>query len=136
VTNLAEGGRLVKFRTLLIINTIVVFVYGIILLLSPATMLSLHGTPQDSSGKLLGQYFGTALIAIGLMTWFARDISDSRTHRAIRLAMMISNTFGVIVSVLGTVNGVMSAMGWSAAAVYLVMGLSFAYFQFAEPGAS
>ena len=125
-----------KFRTLLIINTIVVFVYGIVLLLTPSTMLSLHGTPQDPSGKLLGQYFGTAFIAIGLVTWFARDIADSQTRRAIRLAMIISNALGIIVSVLGTVNGVMNAMGWSAAAVYLVMGLGFAYFQFAKPGAS
>jgi hypothetical protein len=126
----------VKFRTLLIINTIVVFVYGFVLLLSPSTMLALHGTPQDPSGKLLGQYFGTALIAIGLVTWFARDIGDHETRRAICLAMTLSNTLGVIVSVLGTVNGVMSAMGWSAAAVYLVMGLGFAYFQFFESGAA
>ena len=125
-----------KFKSLLIINTVVVFIYGIILVLTPATMLSLHGTQQDPSGKLLGQYFGTALIAIGLITWFARDIAEPQTQRAIRLAMIISNILGVIVSVLGTVNGVMNAMGWSAAAVYLVMGLGFAYFQFAKPGAA
>ena len=125
-----------KFRTLLIINTIVAFVYGIVLVLTPSTMLSLHGTPQDPSGKLLGQYLGTAFIAIGLVTWFARDIADSQTRRAIRLALIVSNALGIIVSVLGTVNGVMDAMGWSAAAVYLVLGLGFAYFQFAKPGAS
>jgi hypothetical protein len=125
-----------RFRTLLIINTIVVFVYGVILVLTPSTMMSLHGVPQEPGGKLMGQFFGTALIAIGLVTWFARNVADSDAQRAITLAMIISNALGVIVSVLGTVNGVMNAVGWSAVAVYLLLGLGFAYFQFTKPGAS
>ena len=125
-----------KLRNLLVINAIVALVYGIILVLTPATMLSLHSVTQGPGEKLMGQYFGSALIAIGLLTWFARDVADSEAQRAIILALLISDVIGVIVSVLGTVSGVMSAVGWSAVGIYLLLALGFAYFQFMKPSAS
>jgi len=125
-----------KLRNLLVISTIVCLVYGIILVLTPATMLSLHGIAQDPGERLMAQYFGSALIAIGLLTWFARDVADSEAQRAIILALLISDVIGVIVAVLGTVSGVMSAVGWSAVGIYLMLSLGFAYFQFMKPSAS
>ena len=125
-----------KLSNLLVVNTIVCLVYGIILVLTPATMLSLHGVTQGPVEQLMGQYFGSALIAIGLLTWFARNVADSEAQRAIILALLISDVIGVIVSVLGTVSGVMSAVGWSAVGIYLLLALGFAYFQFMKPSAS
>jgi len=125
-----------KLRSLLVINTIVSLVYGIILVLTPATMLSLHGVTQGPGEKLMGQYFGSALIAIGLLSWLARNVADSEAQRAIILALLISDVIGLIVSVLGTVSGVMSAFGWSAVGIYLLLALGFAYFQFMKPSAS
>jgi hypothetical protein len=42
-----RGGDLMKLKYLLIINTVVCFVYGLPLLLLPATMMSLHGLAED-----------------------------------------------------------------------------------------
>ncbi len=125
-----------KLRNLLIINTIIALVYGISFVLAPATVLSLYGMTQGTSEALAGQFFGVALIAIGLLTWFARDVADSEAQRAIILALLISNVIGVIVSVQGTVSGVMSAVGWSAVGIYLFLALGFEYFQFMKPSAS
>lgn len=125
-----------KLKTLLIMTTVVVLVYGIVLVLSPSTMLSLHGVPEEAGAKLLGQFFGTQLIAIGLVTWFARDVTDPAAQRAIILAMIISDAIGFVVAVVGTVNGPMNAVGWSAAGVYLVMGLGYVYFQFIKPSSA
>ena len=125
-----------KLSNLLVINTLVCLIYGIILVLTPATMLSLHGVAQDPGERLMAQYFGSALIAIGLLTWFARNVADSEAQRAIILALLISDVIGVIVSVLGTVSGAMNAVGWSAVGIYLLLALGFAYFQFVKPGAS
>ena len=125
-----------KLSNLLVINAIVALVYGISFVLVPATVLSLYGMTQGTSEALAGQYFGVALIAIGLLTWFARNVADSEAQRAIILALLISDVVGVIVSVLGTVSGVMSAVGWSAVGIYLLLALGFAYFQFMNPSAS
>ena len=125
-----------KLSNLLVVNTIVCLVYGIILVLTPATMLSLHGVTQGPVEQLMGQYFGVALIGIGLLTWFARNIADPDTQRAISLALLISDVIGVIVSVLGTVSGPMNVVGWSAVGIYVLLALGFAYFQFVKPSAS
>ncbi len=124
-----------KLRNLLVINAIVALVYGISFVLVPATVLSLYGMTQGTSEALAGQFFGVALIAIGLLTWFARSVTDSDAQRAIILALLISDVIGVIVSVLGTVNGVMNAVGWSAVGIYLLLALGYAYFQFMKPSA-
>ena len=125
-----------KLSNLLIINAIVALVYGIGELLIPATMFSLYGVTQSPSAILMAQYFGLSLIAIGLLAWFARNVADSEAQRAIILALLISDVIGVIVSGLGTVSGTMSAVGWSAVGIYLLLALGYAYFQFMKPSAS
>ena len=125
-----------KLSNLLVVNAIVALVYGISFVLVPATVLSLYGMTQGTSEALAGQFFGVALIAIGLLTWFARNIADSDTQRAIVLALLISDVIGVIVAVLGTVSGVMSAVGWSAVGIYALLALGYAYLQFVKPSAS
>jgi ABC-type spermidine/putrescine transport system permease subunit II len=125
-----------KLRNLFVINAIVALVYGISFVLAPVIVLSLYGVTQGPSEALMGQYFGLSLIAIGLLTWFARSVTDSDAQRAIILALLISDIIGVIVSVLGTVSGVMNAVGWSAVGIYLLLALGYAYFQFMKPSAS
>lgn len=125
-----------KLRSLLIINAIIALVYGISFELIPAKVLSIYGVTQGPAESLMGQYFGVALIAIGLLAWLARDVTDSKAQHAIILAMLISNVIGVIVSVLGTISGVMSVVGWTAVGIYLLLALGYAYFQFIKPGKS
>jgi hypothetical protein len=81
----------------------------------------------------MGRYFGVALIGIGLVCWLARDVTDGKAQRSIILALLISNIIGVIVSVQGTLSGVMSAVGWSAVGIYVLLGLGVAYL-FMRPG--
>ena len=125
-----------KLGNLLVVNAIVGLVYGISFVLVPATVLSLYGMTQGTSEALVGQYFGVELIAIGLLTWFARKVAAPEAQRAIILALLISDVVGLIVSVLGTVSGVMNAVGWSAVGIYLLLALGYAYFQFVKPSAS
>lgn len=125
-----------KLKHLLVINTVIGFVYGIPLLLLPATMLSLHGLAQDPATMLVGQFFGVGLVAIGLLTWLARNVTDSKAQGAIILALLISDVIGVVIAVLGTVSGPMNALGWLGAAAYALLALGYGYFLLMKPGAS
>lgn len=125
-----------KIKTLFIINAVIAVVYGICFVLIPSRVLSLYGLVAGPADVLLGQYFGVALIGIGLITWFARNITDSSATGAIVLALLISDIVGVIISVLGTVKGVMNPFGWSAVIIYLFLTLGYAYFQFKKPTTS
>ena len=122
-----------KFKTIFIIHAIVPLAYGICFELVPQLMLSIYGVTQGPGEILMGRYFGVALIGIGLVFWLARDVTDGKARRAIVLALLISNIIGVIVSVQGTLSGVMSAVGWSAVGIYVLMGLGVAYL-FMRPG--
>ncbi len=78
-----------KLRTILMLNGIVASAYGISFLLVPSTVLSIYGMTQGSSEQLAGQYFGVALVAIGLITWLAKDITDVSTQRALILGLYL-----------------------------------------------
>ena len=122
-----------KLKTLFILKAIVALVYGICFVLIPARVLLLYGMTQGASETLAGQYFGGALIAIGLITWFARDVADVDAQKALILALLISDFIGLVVSVMGTVSGVMNTLGWSAVIIYLFLTIGYAYFQFKKP---
>ena len=125
-----------KLKNLFIINTVLSIVYGICFVLIPAKVLLLYGLTASAGEALMGQYFGVALIGIGLITWFAKNVTDSNAMGAIILALLISDIIGVIVSVIGTISGVMNTFGWSAVIIYLFLTLGFAYFQFKKPTTS
>jgi hypothetical protein len=125
-----------KLKNLLIINAIIALIYGLGELLFPATMSAIYGVAYSPGVGLLSQYFGLTLIFMSLITWFARNITDSEAQRAIILALLISHTIGIIVSMMGTVSGLMSAVGWSAVVIYLLLALGYVYFLVVKPSAS
>jgi hypothetical protein len=121
-----------RFRTLLIINAVIALGYAIGLLVLPETILSIHGITQGSAEVLMARFFGVTLLAIGLLTWLARDVTAADTLRAIAIALLISDIVGATVSAQGTLSGVMSAVGWSAFALYVLLGLGYAYILFVK----
>jgi hypothetical protein len=58
-----------------------------------------------------------------------RGVMDISSQQAFILSLLIINIFGVIVSVMGTISGVMNAAGWSSVAVYFLLTLGHGYFQ-------
>jgi len=125
-----------KLSNLLVINALIALIYGISYQLAPTAVLSLYGVTQGPGATLLARLFGAALIGIGLLTWFSRNVKDTGAQRAIILSMLVYDVIGVIVCVQGTVSGAMSAVGWTGVAVFLFLALGYAYFQFMKPSAS
>ena len=72
----------------------VALVYGFSFLLVPPTVMPIYGFPQGPAEILLGRYFGAALVAIGLFTWLAREITDTKTHRTTVISLLISDIIG------------------------------------------
>jgi hypothetical protein len=125
-----------KLRNLFILNAVLAFGFGVGFLLLPGTMVELYGMESTQSANLLGQLFGVELIAVGLLCWFVRGISDAAALRAIMPALLIADVVGLIVVLIGTLSGVMGAMGWSGVAIYLVLSVGYAYFLFLKPDTS
>lgn len=122
-----------KLSHLLIINAVIAIVYGLSYELAPTAILSVYGVTQGPGEIFLARLFGAALIGIGLLTWFARNISDSKTQRAVILSMLVYDIIGAVVALHSTVTGTMNAVGWTGVVIFLFLALGYAYFQFMKP---
>ena len=125
-----------KLKNLLTLQAVVALAYGVCFVVLTRTVLSLHGITQGPGEVLLGRDTGVQLIAIGLLAWLARNVTDSDAKRAILIAFLVSDIIGLIVSILGTLSGAMNAVGWTAVVVYLFFVLAYAYFLFAKADTS
>jgi uncharacterized membrane protein len=114
----------------MVIYAVITVVFAIGFVLAPGQMLSIYGVEPDAPSRLIGQFFGAVLISLALLTWLARGFGNSEARRAIVLALLAGETVGLIVALMGQLNGVLNVLGWSAVAVYLFFALGLAYFQF------
>jgi len=121
-----------NLRTFLTIAAIVALVYALGLMFMPTFMATTYGFGTSASEILLARFFGTELLVLGLINWLAKDFSAANA-RPIITGSLIGNLVGAYFALMGTLGGVMNAVGWSAVAVYLLLALGFAYFQFMAP---
>jgi len=125
-----------RLRTLLIYNAAVTFPFGIGLVAAPTSLISLYGATLSPAGAVVAQLFGSALIFVGLLCWFARKASESEALRAIVLASFLESTLGFIVALLAQLSGVLNVLGWSNVALYLSLALGYGYFQLVKKSLS
>jgi hypothetical protein len=125
-----------NLRNLFILNAIVALAYALALLLGPKTVLAFYGLTTGTSEILEAQLFGSALVAIGLLAWFARDVADQTARDGIVISLFFSDVVGFVVALLGTLAHTMRDAGWSAVVIFLVLALGFGYFQFINRSAA
>jgi len=57
-------------KTFLTISSIFAILYGLGFLLFPGQSIAIYGTEPESHLVLLVRYFGSALLAFGVLEWF------------------------------------------------------------------
>jgi len=122
-----------KLGTLLTINAIVAILFGIAFVLMPATLTSYYGITLSPAGLYVGQLFGATLLGFAVLTWSSRNAGESEARQAIVLALFLSHTVALVLSLLAQFAGTVNALGWSTIVIYLLLALGFAYFQFMKP---
>ena len=123
-----------KLSTMMIINAVVAAVFGVTFVLVPSQGISLYGIEEASEILILIlRLMGASFIGFAILTWSARNASDSDARRAIVLALMVSDGIGFIAALIAQLADVVNSLGWSTVAIYLLLALGFGYFQFAKP---
>jgi hypothetical protein len=122
-----------KLGTLLVVAAVIGAVYGIAFVVATGPLLSLFGITLDKAGTLVAQLFGGALIALAVVNWFARNVTDPEARQAVIFGNLAGDVVGFVVILLGQLAGITNALGWSSVAIYLVLALGFAYVQFMQP---
>ncbi|HEY5731339.1 MAG TPA: hypothetical protein VIS72_14910 [Anaerolineales bacterium] len=121
-----------NLRTFLTIAAVVALAFAFGMILMPVFMATSYGFGTSNSEILLARYFGVELLALGVIYWLAKDFTGANA-RPLITGSLIGNTVGAYFALMGTLGGVMNSVGWSAVAVYLLLALGFAYFQFMAP---
>ena len=121
-----------KLKTLFIITTIIVTVFGVLFVVIPTTVYSFYGIESFPALTYMSQLFGAALLAIGLISWQSRNAADSDARKAIIFSFFIADGVGFIVALIGQLNNVVNALGWGTVAIYLLLSAGFGYFNFSK----
>ena len=103
-------------KILLTINAVIAVLFGLAFVFMPTTLGAIYGVPPDPHTALSAQFFGSALIALGVVDWFAKDFRDWDAVRGVLIANVVGDIFGGGVNLLGTFQGLLNGMAWSSTA--------------------
>ncbi len=123
-----------KFKTMMIIKAVVCLCFGSLILAVPAFSYPIFlGLNLDPAGVFAARQYGASLIGVLFLTWFARNIEESPARRAIALALCVYDAIGFVLALVGEITGLLSPMGWSIVALYLLLAIGFGYFLVGSP---
>jgi hypothetical protein len=127
-----------NYRIMFALNSVVAFLFGLGFLFLPSRALGLLGTETFVSTVLVARLFGTAMLGIGLVLWFAKDVTDVTMQKGMGIALLVSAVTGLAVTLLGTFasHAVIRTNGWAVILVYLIFGLGYGYLLFLKRGSS
>lgn len=122
-----------NYRILFLINAFIAFLLGLGFLIVPRMALHQFGVDEYAATRLVSQLFGTAMLALGLLLWFAKDVSDASLQKGMAIALLVGAAGGLIITGIGTTSGILRSNGWTAMIVYGLLGIAYAYLVFMKP---
>lgn len=124
-----------SYKQMFILNAIVAILFGAAFLVVPETSLAQFRTETYAATVLAMRFYGTALLTIGFMLWFAKDIADEGGQKGMGMVLLASAVLGFIVTVMGTAGSkaVIRANGWIVMVIYILLALGYAYLLFMKP---
>lgn len=121
-----------KLKNLLVVAAVIAAIFGVGLVVVTGPLLAIYGITLDKAGTVVAQLLGAALIGFAVLDWLARDVTDPQARQAVVLGNLAGEVVGFVVILLGQLAGVANALGWTTVAIYLLLGLGFAYVQFVQ----
>lgn len=124
-----------SYKVMFVLNAIVALALGLAFLFVPAMVLDQFHAEAYASTVLIGRFFGTAMVALGLLLWFAKDVTDEKALRGMGIALFVGAVLGLIVNVIGvsSASGVIRSNGWITILVYAVFALGYGFLLFLKP---
>lgn len=122
-----------NYRIMFLINALIAVLLGLGFLVLPNRILDQFGVDGYAATKLISQFFGTAMLCLGLLLWFAKDVTDANLQKGMAIALLVGAVAGIFITVMGTTSGILRANWWMALVVYTILGLAYGYLLFQKP---
>jgi len=122
-----------NYRIMFLINALIAALLGLGFLAIPTRILAQFDVDGYAATKLACQFFGTAMLALGLLLWFAKDVTEENLQKGMAIALMVGAVAGLIITAVGTNSGILRSNGWIAMLVYVLFGATYGYLVFVRP---
>ncbi|HEU0050290.1 MAG TPA: hypothetical protein VFQ43_22065 [Nitrososphaera sp.] len=114
-----------KFKHLVLLNSLVVFLFGAAFILRPLDMMALYGVVQSGWG--VTGLLAVTLIGLGLvLSSIAYTVPEER-QRLVTVALLLANLLAFAISAAQQQAIWNTRMGWLTAGVYFVFVLGYGY---------
>jgi hypothetical protein len=101
-------------RTYFTVSSVIAILYALGFLLIPGNIVLMFGGPPEAHVTLNLQYCGAALLAWGVIGWFARDFRDWDAVRGVLIGSAVGDAVLVVLSVYATLTGLLNGMSWTS----------------------
>jgi len=115
-------------NTLFLVYLIVEAIFGIGFLFVPGLMIDPMGVTLDETSTTFARLFGSLLISIPVLLFYARKSAGSEFKRGVVYCIFIYLLTSTIILLITQIKGLMNAMGWSIVILHLVFMLWFGYY--------
>lgn len=116
-----------RVKNILIVDAIVLFVFGIGFLVAPVWTLELFDITLDTAGILMTQLLAAAFLGFAILDWMGRNYAVADDVRPLIAANFVMSTVGFVVALLQRLDGVGNAWTWIPIGLYLLFALAFGY---------
>lgn len=122
-----------SYRIVFLLHALIAFILGAAFLVVPAMTIDKFGVDSYTSTKMMAQFFGAAMLSLGLLLWFAKDTANEAVQRGMGIALFVGALAGLLVTVLGAAAGTLRTNGWMAILLYVLLALGYAFLVFFKP---
>ncbi|MFN2111108.1 MAG: hypothetical protein ACK2UI_15750 [Anaerolineae bacterium] len=120
-------------KTLMSTKSVICLLFGIAFVLVPAQIISLYGASLTEGGIFMTRLFGASFVLLGLWLGLDRNTQEVESRRAVAISVAIGDVLGCAIMVYALLTGVINALGWVNAVIYLLFAIGFAYVLVSEP---
>ena len=92
-------------KTFLTISAVIAVLFGLAFVLAPTAAGSIYGIPPEPHTALALQFFGSVLIGIAVVNWFAEGFWDWEAVRGVLIANAIGNASAAASTFLARFRG-------------------------------
>jgi len=123
------------YKVLFMLNALVALVVGVGFLIKPDLALPFLGiTEQYAATVWTARYFGSAMIGLGLVLWFAQS-ADEKIQKGMGWGLFACSLIGLILTAFATFagNAVIRQNVWIPLGAYALFALGYALMLFMKP---